>query len=60
MTIGEHIAHNQPEICKQIYLLWVIAPLKQQAKGQLRLQEVNPFYKRMMEEVPGFSERLPR
>ena len=60
MTIGEHVKEHQPETYQQIYLLWVIGPLKQQAKGQLRLQEINPFYKRMMEETPGFSERLPR
>lgn len=53
MTIGEHITHHQPETYKQLYLLWVIGPLKQQIKGQLRLQP-NPFYDRLMREVPGF------
>ena len=60
MTIGEHIAHNQPDTHKQIYILWVINPLKEQIKGQLRLQEVDLFYKRMMEQIPGFGERLSR
>ena len=44
MTIGEHIAHNQPDTHKQIYLLWVINPLKEQIKGQLRLQKARRAY----------------
>ena len=61
MTIGEYIKAHQPYMVAVIMRIYCLGPYAGMDPPELvqKVHEVepNPFYKRMMEQVPGFYRK---
>jgi len=55
MTIGDYVAYWQPNIYKALMKMFRFRPVKQQKKLESR-----KVIDRIMREIPGFKDRLPR
>ena len=64
MAIFELLKTKNPYMLAIIMRIYCLGPYAGMESPELvqKMHEVapNPFYKRMMEQVPGFAERLPR
>lgn len=62
MTIAEHIKKHQPYMLAVIMRIYCLGPYKGWEPPVKVEEEPNPFYDRLMREVPGYylDERLPR